>query len=126
MSNFIKFRNPVTLLINSCKIFKCPYRSNNKWYFSVQLNEECENSVRRKILDIVGDDFKIEEFIHERCIYVKIPFKYDKFTCEFESCTYSDLCNNDTVNISIQCSGITKIQETHIIFFKLLKIVKLD
>ena len=124
MSSYIKFRKPVTILINSCKITKCPYQSNNKWYISLELTSQSEKTVHENIFNVTGDDFEIREFVHQHCIYVKIPFKYDKFTCTFENCTYSELCENDLVDVTIQCAGLTKIQETYHVFFKLLKILK--
>ena len=97
-----------------CKIHKSLSTRNGKKYLELELNEKDALKIlsEHKKLSIMLQNKKIKNPLDDNILEVKVPFRYNKVTCNVSGDkTIQELKNGDSVTIELKNCGVWNIGE---------------
>lgn len=106
-----------------------PYKSNDKWYMSIFLNElSCSLITDYELSFEMDEKEKIQQTIRNGVIVVKLPYRYNRFECRVydkdgDPLTCYDLKDDDRVKVKLEHACFSYQDENILSTWKVKEII---
>lgn len=104
--------SPLKLELKNCKVIYRINKENTKtWNIGISVQDDVRDLIRDIDMKAKSNS-ETENFLYSNCdgvLKVKIPFRYNKFECEFRDdagnlIVSSDIIENDYISLNVECS----------------------
>ena len=110
-------------------VFKEPYKSNDKWYMSIYLDEISSSLIKNYELSFeIEEKVKIQQSIKDRIIIVKLPYRYNRFECrafdhEDDPLTMYDIKKGNRIKANVEHACFSYQNENILSTWKLKSVI---
>ena len=114
----IKLKNKSTLKfkVQNCKCISSINQNDNMWFIKIQVPDNVDNKIiqiEKEVNNIVTKYELLSSLDNDSYINLKIPYRYNKFECDFfnnndQRILSNDICPDDILTIDFQCINIWK------------------